>query len=690
MNVSFGRLSVALLFVLLTVVGCESHTAENNSAKSSQGFHQMVSEMDILYSPTKYSSKRDILFIIDSLYKELPHPTTEDLCNKYLLASQYSNDDPPRKMRYADSVIFLVRSKSLEKNLPHIYGKAYLFKGEALMRENKFNDAYRCYYEGIRIIQTTSDTFAFDHIYGDLGKVCYLQGDYLHASNYFKKSLDEETSYPKRRSRFINFQYRQRNMDNIGLCYDKLGMTDSAIYYYNMALNYINDHDIEFEDQNGARDFVEIARGVVYGNMGTTYYNKGDYKDAETLYSKSIGINTKKGYEIVDARLTQLKLADLYIKSARLKEANALLDTLRASFDTDALVVKEVKLQWYKLKSNYYDSVKSPEQAFTYLSTYLVQKDSEDAANKKLAGIDFSNVFEDINQENLLVALKREDDIRNLNNVIAIIFLTMIIGIAIFISRNNRQLKKLNAKVILQNKEMQQALHALEQSQRENTRMMEIVAHDLRDPLGAIKSMAGILLEDQENEQTQKEFLSLIETSSTSLLGMITDMLSANITEESMKKEAVDMKVLLQYCVDLLKFKATNKNQNIKLHAEEITLDTDREKIWRVVSNLVTNALKFSPDSSSIKVEMHNKQGVVQISVKDDGIGIPNELKGKIFDVLANTKKRTGTQGERSFGLGLSISKQIVEALGGKIWFESTEGEGTVFYVEFSDSMIVN
>ena len=294
MSVSSGRLSVGLFFVLLLGAGCYSHKGHKGNT-SSQGFHQMVSEMDMLYSPTKYGDKKDIHVIIDSLYNELPNPTVEDLCNKYLLGSQYSNDEPTRKIRYADSAIFLIRSKSFENNLPLIYGKAYLFKGEALMRQSQFNDAYRCYYEGIRIIQATSDTFAFDHIYGDLGKVCYLQGDYLHAVTYFKKCLDEEAKYPKRRGRFINFQHRQTNTDNIGLCFDKSGMTDSAIFYYNKALKYINDHEVEFEDQKGAKEFIEIASGVIDGNLGTAYFNKKDYKDAESLFKKSISINTKKG-----------------------------------------------------------------------------------------------------------------------------------------------------------------------------------------------------------------------------------------------------------------------------------------------------------------------------------------------------------------------------------------------------------
>jgi signal transduction histidine kinase len=76
----------------------------------------------------------------------------------------------------------------------------------------------------------------------------------------------------------------------------------------------------------------------------------------------------------------------------------------------------------------------------------------------------------------------------------------------------------------------------------------------------------------------------------------------------------------------------------------------------------------------------HNAHSVL-IAVKDHGIGIPAEMKDKIFDMFTEAK-RTGTAGEQAFGLGLAISKQIVEAHGGKIWFESKPGQGTTFYVE--------
>ncbi|HEV7382670.1 MAG TPA: ATP-binding protein, partial [Dyadobacter sp.] len=109
----------------------------------------------------------------------------------------------------------------------------------------------------------------------------------------------------------------------------------------------------------------------------------------------------------------------------------------------------------------------------------------------------------------------------------------------------------------------------------------------------------------------------------------------------------------------------------------------DREKIWRVFSNLLSNAIKFSPNGGRISVCLENKADKVLLSVHDEGIGIPENLKDQIFQPF-NSAKRSGTGGEQSFGIGLSICKQIVEAHGGRIWYESEMGLGTTFFVELS------
>jgi signal transduction histidine kinase len=108
-----------------------------------------------------------------------------------------------------------------------------------------------------------------------------------------------------------------------------------------------------------------------------------------------------------------------------------------------------------------------------------------------------------------------------------------------------------------------------------------------------------------------------------------------------------------------------------------------------VVSNLITNAIKFSPLRAEISVDMCLLGDRVCIWVKDQGIGIPEDMSEKIFD-LFTPAKREGTGGEESFGLGLGISRQIVEALGGRIWYESEVDQGTIFYVELPLDPSVN
>ncbi|HCS21665.1 MAG TPA: hypothetical protein DIW47_14090 [Bacteroidetes bacterium] len=102
-----------------------------------------------------------------------------------------------------------------------------------------------------------------------------------------------------------------------------------------------------------------------------------------------------------------------------------------------------------------------------------------------------------------------------------------------------------------------------------------------------------------------------------------------------------------------------------------------------MLANLLSNAIKFSPNNKSIEVYLEGDSKRALVSVTDHGIGIPDDLKDRVFDMLTEAK-RNGTAGEKAHGLGMAISKQIMEAHGGKIWMESEEGKGTTFYLEFS------
>ena len=141
---------------------------------------------------------------------------------------------------------------------------------------------------------------------------------------------------------------------------------------------------------------------------------------------------------------------------------------------------------------------------------------------------------------------------------------------------------------------------------------------------------------------------------------------------------------MINQSIELLRFKAAEKHQEIQFKdTGPIELNIIREQIWRVLSNLITNAIKFSPDGGLIQVAVIDEGKIIKIAVADNGIGIPDNLKEAIFNMFTDAK-RPGTAGERSFGLGLSICRQIIENHEGKIWFESDGSTGTTFYMSLN------
>ena len=172
----------------------------------------------------------------------------------------------------------------------------------------------------------------------------------------------------------------------------------------------------------------------------------------------------------------------------------------------------------------------------------------------------------------------------------------------------------------------------------------------------------------------------LLETSCTHSLEMIADLLHINTNANDIKTESVVLNSLIIYCIELLQFKARAKKQKLMFSGINVTIKANSGKIWRLISNLIINAIKFSSIGGDITIEMFKTKDKVTIKIKDQGIGIPMENRDKIFDIFTDAR-RVGTSGEHSFGIGLAISKQIVEAHRGDIWFESKVNEGSTFYV---------
>jgi signal transduction histidine kinase len=204
----------------------------------------------------------------------------------------------------------------------------------------------------------------------------------------------------------------------------------------------------------------------------------------------------------------------------------------------------------------------------------------------------------------------------------------------------------------------------------------------LRNPISTINMISELINREMAPEEVE-DLTNIMKSLSKNCFDLIDQLLHADLNEEQqMMKSKLDLNSLLFQCVRMLNFKAKEKKQQIIFsNRNEYMLFADPDKLMRVITNLVMNAIKFSPEEGIINIKTFLKGKNAIIAIIDQGIGIPVSLENKIFDPFTSAR-RTGTKGETTFGLGLYISKRIVEAHGGVMWFDSLPEKGTAFYVQ--------
>ena len=219
------------------------------------------------------------------------------------------------------------------------------------------------------------------------------------------------------------------------------------------------------------------------------------------------------------------------------------------------------------------------------------------------------------------------------------------------------------------------------------TEFVSLAAHQLRTPLSAIKWTVRMILDgdagainDEQKEMLQKSYLS-----NERMIGLVNDLLNVTRIEEGkylFKPVLSDIAEITRSIADSYSGQALKRN--IKLEFSEPAgkipeLTVDAEKIGLALQNILDNAVKYTTEGGTVFVAVSGDKENVKISVKDTGVGIPANQQGRVFSKFfrADNVVRMETEGS---GLGLFIAQNIIEAHGGKIWFESKEGEGTTFF----------
>jgi signal transduction histidine kinase/ligand-binding sensor domain-containing protein len=254
------------------------------------------------------------------------------------------------------------------------------------------------------------------------------------------------------------------------------------------------------------------------------------------------------------------------------------------------------------------------------------------------------------------------------------------------IELSNTQLQTLNQDLEHRNEELA-SLNA------EKNEFLGIVSHDLKNPIGAIQGLSGLIESgDLDPEQIQK-IATQINRSSERMLDLVKNLLDVNRLESggmTLHGIAFDVAPLVEATRDQYLEAAAAKNITVHFsnEADNSTLIADEQAMMQVLDNLVSNAIKYSPHGKNVYVRLKASNERVRVEIQDEGPGISEEDMKKLFGKFARLSARP-TGGEHSTGLGLSIVKKMVEAMNGRVWCESELGKGATFIVELPISTAV-
>jgi signal transduction histidine kinase len=586
-----------------------------------------------------------------------------------------------KALLYADSMISVIEAADPVGYSSEL-AQGYYSKGDVLFALGKYEESFDNYHYAKKLMSNKKDNCTSSDYSYRIGMVLYKQGKFANARYFFDQGF-EESAFCKQD--FAIIFRRQELLNNQALCFSKIDETDSALLMYHKALDYINRNDT-IADKKG---MFEVARGVVYGNMGGEYLKKKSYAAAVEFLKKSIAINVKPGYENNDAALTQVKLVKLYLTLDDLPNAYKELLALKTSIDK--INRPDAATSYHFLYAQYLERTGNKAEAYQHLMLYTAMTDSAQKQLNKIKATDINERFRNLDSQNEIDYLRREKDIQKMYLYITVLFSVMSIAIILLIyfywkkSRKNvKLLTQLNDKINYQKIQLEETLIDLENSNKEKDSLLRAVAHDLRNPIGGISSLVGLMIEEDTDEETKQQH-QLIKDTCLNALSLINELIEAAESNDASnvidKTTSIDIVNLVTNAIELLKFKALEKQQQLqfKTNISSILVNGDREKILRVISNLISNAIKFSEEQTTIEITIAMADEFVQIRVADQGIGIPTKLKDNVFQMFT-ASKRPGTKGEKSYGLGLSISKQIINAHKGEIWFEPNEPSGTSFY----------
>ncbi|MDX9880734.1 MAG: tetratricopeptide repeat-containing sensor histidine kinase [Prolixibacteraceae bacterium] len=616
----------------------ECHNLMKQSKKINFKWGLFIANFEISYAHLRLGSIDSAIYYANETLKIAEFDTAPEwLANAHRrMGSCYEATDDHEKAMYH----FLEAEKiARANNLRDILIDVMNYKGDIFRKIKDYKTALR-HFNSIQEEFKDSLT-AFDNfrIINNIANVYYDQNLRDRALNYFRDAKE----YALQTGDSIHIALADQNL---GTTFFHLNRFDEAKQHIDKAIPYfkkVNDH---------------ATLEILYRSMGCIQSRKGNHAEAEQNFLKSLML----ARQLKNFR----KLADNYANMAS-------------------------NFYFWKIKEPGNMELLKKENACLHYA--IIYKDSlyNIETNKTIHEIERKYEIEKKNAQ--ITLLEKETEIqkdRQMFMFAGMGILVLVMGILAvsfqYVKKTNRVLLHKNQRIEVQKAQIQVQNRQLEISVNTQNKLFSIIAHDLRSPLASISNI-GVLLKmafDQKDDKMTEDLIDKLIQRNDQVIQLTDNLLNWAGSQTGKIRfipARLNLKTILQETMSLFEENLNQKNIRIEMDVPgNMDIFADNSTIKTVFRNLINNAVKFTHNGGliSIRCKTENQNAIIQIS--DNGIGIPEYIQNIIFDVT-DKKQQTGTWGEKSTGLGLVVCKEFIERNNGHVWFESTEGKGSNFYI---------
>ncbi len=537
-----------------------------------------------------------------------------------------------------------------------------------------YEHALKEYLSAYRLGESSQNLVNIATTYNHLGNIYEDLGDSENAYHYHFKALKLRKS----------IGYKEgiaKSEKNIGEIYEKLGFPDSALIYYSNSYERCRQ--------------INYKKGMIKSLYlsGNIYYQKGNPEMTKNNYEEALKLALEIGYlkGVLDIHL---HFGKYYLEEGENDKAkeHLLKGIAIASENPLNELLEELYYEMYRM---HYANGKL-EQALAYYQKYAAQQKNMLDFEKQRNIEELKIAFESERQQQANKILRQENELKTLaiqrQNALIIIAGASILVLLLLMFmvwhryrlkvKANRSLEVFNKRITKKNRELKRLNIKLDVANKEKDKFFSIIAHELRNPLWWFKNLAETLsnnFESMEKAKLKKAVNSLNESAKTAfhLMDNLLQWSRSQLDRIQITPQILDIEELIMQNKQLFLQEIEHKNIHIAIEIQpQLKAFADRQLIDTVLRNLISNAIKYTPDKGTITLSASEKKDCIEIIVSDTGIGIPDKIQKHLFDPSA-AYTTLGLYQEKGSGLGLLLCKEFTEMNCGNIWLKSQENSGT-------------